>query len=101
MESEYGVEFAERIETAFECPEGHTVIVPFAADADLPTVWGCRCGAEAFAVDCPDARPTQVKRPRTHWEMLLERRTIDELEDLLAERLELLRGSRTRIGRTG
>ncbi|MDP9317855.1 MAG: RNA polymerase-binding protein RbpA, partial [Actinomycetota bacterium] len=28
---------------------------------------------------------------RTHWDMLLERRSIPELEDILSERLELLR----------
>ena len=36
---------------------------------------------------------TDVKEERyirTHWDMLLERRSIAELEDLLAERLELL-----------
>jgi hypothetical protein len=33
-----------------------------------------------------------VKPARTHWDMLLERRTVDDLEELLAERLALLRG---------
>ena len=32
------------------------------------------------------------KPARTHWDMLLERRSIKELEDILTERLELLRG---------
>ena len=31
------------------------------------------------------------KPPRTHWDMLRERRSIEELEDLLAERLDELR----------
>ena len=31
------------------------------------------------------------KTPRTHWDMLLERRKVDELEVLLNERLEALR----------
>jgi len=33
----------------------------------------------------------EEKPPRTHWDMLRERRSIAELEDLLAERLNLLR----------
>ena len=41
-------------------------------------------------------RPTKeakVEKPvRTHWDMLLERRSIKELEEILTERLELLRG---------
>ena len=40
----------------------------------------------------PEAKP--VKHVRTHWDMLLERRSIPELEELLEERLTLLRESR-------
>ena len=32
-----------------------------------------------------------LKPVRTHWDMLRERRTVGELEELLAERLALLR----------
>ena len=35
----------------------------------------------------------KVEKPaRTHWDMLLERRSEKELEEILNERLELLRG---------
>ena len=35
----------------------------------------------------------KVEKPvRTHWDMLLERRSEKELEDILKERLDLLRG---------
>ena len=37
----------------------------------------------------PEAK--DEKPPRTHWDMLIERRSISDLEELLAERLELLR----------
>ena len=38
-------------------------------------------------------REEKAEKPvRTHWDMLLERRSISELEDILTERLELLRG---------
>ena len=49
--------------------------------------------AEQEGTDSPDA-DNEVKKgkpPRTHWDMLLERRSIKELEVLLAERLEHLR----------
>jgi hypothetical protein len=101
METDQGVEFAERVETVYDCPGGHTLIIPFSVEAEIPTVWGCRCGAEAFARHCDDIEPTQPRRSRTHWEMLLERRTIPELEELLAERLELLRGRRGQMSQTG
>ena len=35
--------------------------------------------------------------PRSHWDMLLERRSVAELEELLNERLELLRERRAEI----
>jgi hypothetical protein len=35
-----------------------------------------------------------VKPPRSHWDMLLERRTVADLEAVLAERLEVIRGRR-------
>ena len=33
-----------------------------------------------------------TKPARTHWDMLRERRSIEELEELLAERLDEIRG---------
>ncbi len=37
--------------------------------------------------------PKKVKPPRTHWDMLLERRSVEELEELLKERLEIIKTS--------
>jgi len=59
-------------------------------------VWECRCGVEALLRDASRPEPKPTKRPRTHWDMLLERRTVTELEELLAERLELLRAGKLR-----
>jgi hypothetical protein len=96
MESEEGVEFAPRFEAHFDCPNGHTIILPFAVDADVPATWECRCGAEALRRDAERPEPKPTKPQRTHWDMLLERRTIAELEELLNERLELLRAGKLR-----
>lgn len=83
---------APRQLVGYYCPEGHSVELPFAADAEIPQVWECpRCGSEAVLQDGDRPEPKRVKPPRTHWDMLLERRSIDELEDLLSERLEMLR----------
>lgn len=91
-ESDLGVEMAPRQSVTYACPHDHRCTVPFALEAEVPEVWDCTvCGAEALRTDGvrPDAKPT--KPARTHWDMLLERRSISELEVLLAERLELLR----------
>ena len=91
LESESGVEPAERQKITYHCPNGHTVTVPMSMEADVPPLWECRCGAEALRADT-DQPEKKVGRPtRTHWDMLLERRTVAELEVLLDERLALLR----------
>jgi hypothetical protein len=91
LESEAGVRPADRQDIVFHCPNGHTVVVPMSIEAELPAVWECRCGAKALRenAETPDAKP--IKPPRTHWDMLMERRTTAELEVLLEERLALLR----------
>jgi hypothetical protein len=91
-ETDEGVAPAARRMTTYDCPDGHSFAMPFAEEADIPAVWECRaCGGEALRRDGerPEVKP--VKPARTHWDMLLERRTIPELEELLAERLDLLR----------
>jgi hypothetical protein len=82
---------AERRTVSYVCPEGHATVVPFSVEAEeIPYDWTCRCGRLATRpdVDAPEAKPE--RHQRTHWDMLLERRTIADLESLLAERLELL-----------
>jgi len=92
-ENEESVDFAPRKLVAFACTNGHQFDLPFSAEADLPATWECRqCGAIAHRVDGTEAAAKAVKPPRTHWDMLMERRTVDDLEELLAERLALLHG---------
>ena len=99
LESEVGVEPVERHIAEYHCPQGHVFTVPFAFDADVPALWACKCGAEALLVDATRPAPRAAKPARTHWDMLLERRSVAELEVLLDERLELLRAAQGRGGR--
>ncbi len=97
LESEVAVEPAPRQLAAYDCPNGHVTTVPFSIEADVPSLWECRCGAEGLLRNAqrPEAKAT---RPvRTHWDMLLERRTIPELEELLEERLALLRAGKLKL----
>jgi len=90
-ESDRHTEFAPRALTAYDCAHGHETTVPFAAEADIPPTWECRvCGAEALRRDVEQPEAKATKPARTHWDMLLERRTIAELEEVLAERLAAL-----------
>ena len=95
LESDEHVVPSERQITVYVCPQGHRIELPFSIEDEIPAMWECRCGAAARLLgetDQPEPKPARVGR--THWDMLLERRSIPELEELLAERLELLRASR-------
>jgi rubredoxin len=66
-------------------------VVPMSSDADLPPTWECRgCGATAVLRDAAAPEAKKGKTPRTHWDMLLERRSIEDLEEVLAERIAVL-----------
>lgn len=90
-ESDRHTEFAPRLRTAYDCPNGHATEVPFAAEADIPSSWECRvCGVTALLRDGAQPEEKKGKPARTHWDMLLERRSTAELEEVLAERLAVL-----------
>ncbi|HET7684075.1 MAG TPA: RNA polymerase-binding protein RbpA [Marmoricola sp.] len=93
FEDERGIEFAARQQVGYACSQGHQFEITMSVEAEIPATWECpRCGAEALSVDGILPAEKAEKPARTHWDMLLERRSISELEDILTERLELLRG---------
>ncbi|MHB8341001.1 MAG: RNA polymerase-binding protein RbpA [Mycobacteriales bacterium] len=98
-EVDRGVELAPRQVATYECADGHRFSVPFAAEADVPAGWECRaCGASAAIVDGTVPVAKKTKPIRTHWDMLLERRSVADLEVLLTERLAALRELRVGAG---
>ncbi len=94
-ENDRNTDLAPRQDVAFDCPNGHHFSVPFAAEAELPGTWECRvCGSVAIAATGESPSPKKAKPPRSHWDMLMERRTVEDLEAVLAERLEIIRERR-------
>lgn len=95
LESEYGVEFAPRVEATYDLPDGRVLVIPFSAEAEIPPVWETPSGRGVLRdSELPEEAPG--KKQRTHWDMLLERRSREELQELLDERLELLRSGKLR-----
>ena len=99
LQSEDGVEFVSRRRSTYRTADGSTFEVTFAADAEIPEVWESpRTGQEGRLVaedgSLVETEQVETKAARTHWDMLLERRTRAELEELLEERLQLLRARR-------
>ncbi len=92
LETEEGIVFAERSLKRYQCENGHVFTVTMAADADAPATWECQCGAPADYLGETEPEEQKATKPvRTHWDMLLERRSEEELETLLQEQLEMLR----------
>lgn len=99
LQSEEGVVFHERTQHTYVCTVcQRESVLTFASDAEVPDVWECRtCGGEAVLRTGDTVAVVDHsgdKAARTHWDMLMERRTIPELEELLEERLALLRERR-------
>jgi RNA polymerase-binding protein len=91
-ETDRNTDLAPRREVIYDCPSGHDTRMPMAIDAELPATWECRtCGATALLRDGEAPAARTGKPIRTHWDMLLERRSLDDLEDVLNERLAELR----------
>ena len=104
LQSEEGVEFAPRKKSTYRTEDGSTFEVVFAGDAEVPEVWQSpKTGQEGRLVsddgELVQSEEPEAKAPRTHWDMLLERRTRAELEEILQERLEYLRARRGETGK--
>src|SRR5690606_7852298 len=100
-ENDRNTDLAPRQEVDYTCTKGHRFTVTLAAEAEVPMTWECRnCGATALRVNGELPQTKKGKPPRTHWDMLMERRTIEDLEEVLAERLEILRAARKKSARS-
>ena len=96
LQSEEGVTFSPRKKSVYRAADGSTFEVMFSADAEVPTEWESpKSGLEGRLVDevgeLVESEKVEGKIARTHWDMLLERRSRAELEELLQERLNFLR----------
>jgi hypothetical protein len=99
LQSEEGVEFSPRKKSTYRSADGSTFEVMFSSDAEVPQQWqDAKTGQEGTLLDSDgelvELDEVDVKIPRSHWDMLLERRTRPELEELLQERLDFLRARR-------
>ncbi|MBP2477626.1 hypothetical protein JOF53_006498 [Crossiella equi] len=84
----------------YRCPRGdHEFVRRYSAELgpdEVPETADCPQHGEVSACADPGVAqaPKAPRPPRTHWVMLCERRTPEQLEALLAEALEKLRVSR-------
>ncbi len=93
FEDERGVEMAPRQQIEYVCADGHTFVVTMSDEAEVPAEWeDPKTGQIGRRVGGAEPEAKEEKHVRTHWDMLLERRSEAELEDILSERLEMLRG---------
>ena len=89
-ESDRDTDLAPRQAAAYDCPNGHHFSVPFAVEAEVPASWECRhCGRPAVLVGGAEPAPKKTKPPRTHMDMLRERRSTADLEEVLKEQLQI------------
>ena len=98
LESDKGVELSERQRVDFRCAQKHEFSVVFSKTAELPTTWECK-SCDSVGVRLEDGVEIDLIEqnsdgPRTHYDMVLERRSREELEELLQEMLISMRKRR-------
>lgn len=96
MSSDVGVELEGRQVIEFNCSScSATLHIPFALEVELPEKWTCtKCGHDAWRPGATEKVDPSEKTGKTPFEMLLERRSREELEEILQERLSYLRARR-------
>jgi len=92
-------DLAPRQMAKYRTPNGEVFEVPFADDAEIPEEGMCKNGQVGTLMEGEGVESKPAKPPRTHWDMLRERRSIEELDVLLEERLEQLRKRRRTAAR--
>jgi ribosomal protein L37AE/L43A len=96
-ENDRNTELAPRQRASYDCPKGHHFEVPLATEAEVPATWECRfCGATALRTGTAAPEPKKVKPARTHMDMLRERRSTADLEEVLKEQLGVLHAAEKR-----
>lgn len=101
LQGEAGIEFSPRRRVEYITEAGRSFTVLFDLDAEAPPEWFDQRTGELGFLDDEAGRTAKAEfdekgaQQRTHWDMLLERRTLEELEELLDERLKILRKRRT------
>lgn len=81
---------APRMQVSYRCSRNHDFEVTFAAGADLPETWACRCAASAHragsapSMEAVSSAEAEHERHRKH---VHERRTPAERKQILADRL--------------
>jgi hypothetical protein len=85
---------------AYRCARGHAFEVTFAATADMPSAWECRCGSgatlagEAVLAAATTAAQLAQSEHERHLGQLLQRRSVADLEQLLDARIAELAAQR-------
>lgn len=92
LESDANVDFAPRSATTYVCPMGHRTIVNFSETVQAPKQWECHCGRLCHLEEANEGFLDENGKPlRSHWDMLQERRSKEDLEKLLEKRLKMHR----------
>ncbi len=92
-ETDRNHDLAPRQIARYRTENGEEFDVPFADDAEIPGTWLCRNGLKAPSsrATCPTQEGQAAAHPLGH---ALERRSIEELDELLKERLDLIKTKR-------
>ena len=70
-------DLAPRRMVKYQTENGEVFEVPFADDAEIPQEWMCKNGMPGTLMEGEGQESKPAKPPRTHWDMLRERRSLE------------------------
>lgn len=100
LQGEAGVELSPRNAVEYLTDKGDRFTVMFDSEAEPPAEWVDQKTGEIGFLDDEAGRTARAEfeekesSQRTPWDMLVERRSREELEEILEERLRILRERR-------
>src|SRR3979490_2872694 len=93
-ETDRNHDLAPRQVARYRTDNGEEFEVPFADDAEIPGTWQCRNGMEGTLIEGDVPEPKKVKPQTIHWHTLHELRSVEELEEQLKWRLDIIKTRR-------
>jgi hypothetical protein len=84
-----------RFDVVYVCEDGHETTVTMSTNADIPNEWTClTCSKNARLKNSDIPMEAEPEPKPDHWAKLIQRRTIEELDEMLEERIKLIKSGK-------
>ncbi|MDR1861820.1 MAG: RNA polymerase-binding protein RbpA [Candidatus Ancillula sp.] len=94
-DDEFTIRPSERLQVEFFCEDGHKTNVMMSTNAEIPNEWVCETCSKKARLKNSEIPISESEVPKaSHWDKILQRRSLDELEVMLQEQIKLIRSGK-------